>query len=273
MASDPGLPHRWSSLDRAFARALENVPAESEPLTLLFSGGVDSGLLAWEFRQRTESRLLTVGVPGSSDLARAAPAAELVGLPWRGASLEDAGLRAVASRLAAELAAVPPGRRSIFLAFGAALAATSDRQVVLGQGPDELFLGYAHFRGLEPDAAEARVREDLARALGEDWTRTRAIAERLGKEVLAPFLDPGFVTEALAIPIRERMPDATSSKPAFRAWARHRGLPALLADAPKKALQYGSGIERWTRRSARVLGTAEERGSGDDGRPSFTPPP
>jgi len=66
---------------------------------------------------------------------------------------------------------------------------------------------------------------------------------------VAPFLDPVFVAAATAVPIESRLP-TPGAKSLWRAWARSRGLPAAIAERPKRALQYGTGVERWLRRRA-----------------------
>ncbi len=243
-------PH-WVALDRALEQALARLRSETGPLTLLFSGGVDSGLLAWELRGRPSTQLVTVGFAGAADVARAEQAAAVVGLPWRAERLDVLALERLEGKLAPDLRRVAPGRRSIFLALAAGCAAAGDRRVVVGQGTDELFLGYAHFRGLAPVDAEARAARDLALAREEDWPVTRLIASRLGRDVFAPYLTEEFIAAARQIPLPERMPSGERAKPLFRAWARHRGLPPSLAEAPKRAIQFGSGVDRWWRRVQR----------------------
>ena len=58
-----------------------------------------------------------------------------------------------------------------------------------GQGADELFFGYAHFRRLTLEEAQARQRLDLARLLDFEWPRAQRIAESLGHDLRSPFLD------------------------------------------------------------------------------------
>jgi asparagine synthase (glutamine-hydrolysing) len=244
---DPG----WSDLDRAWEGALGERPTSPSPQVILFSGGVDSGLLAWELRNAPATRLFTIGVPGADDLLRAAAAARPIGREWSSAEVHAADLAEIARRLAPEFVGVPGPRRGIFLALALAMQEAPAGPLLVGQGVDELFLGYAHFRGLEAPAAAARAFRDLALLLQEDWPRTVGIARRLGRTVEAPYLEPGFVAAAAAIPIVKRLP-AELTKPWFRRWARHRGLPEAIASTPKRAIQYGSGVDRMSRRAADV---------------------
>jgi asparagine synthase (glutamine-hydrolysing) len=216
---------------------------EPRPLVLLFSGGVDSGLLAWELRLRTDVTLSTVGSAGSADLAAARDASRRIGLPWVPGEVSAEEVQSVRDRIACDLADASPVQRSVQTAWAVALARAPPGEVLCGQGPDELFLGYAHYRGLDPESAAHRAASDLADLEEREWPRSRRIAERLGRTVGAPFLDPAFITAARAIPVRDRM-GGPVPKELFRRWAMHRGLPEAIAARPKRALQYGSGIDR-----------------------------
>ncbi len=236
----------WAGLGAALDAALEPWRRGASPLALLFSGGLDSGLLAWELRQRPGVSLVTIGLRGSHDLVAARRSATHLAMPWAGTVVDDQELERLLSTLAPELDRVEPSRTPIFLALAAAVAASPPGPILCGQGVDELFLGYRHFEGLDARSARARAHEDLDRLQREDWPRSVRIAQRLRREVHAPFLDPGFVGAATAVPIELRLP-RPEPKSYLRDWSESRGVPAEIARRPKKALQYGSGVERWLR--------------------------
>ena len=240
----------WARLDRAFDEALGPARGAHGSKVVLFSGGVDSGLLAWELRATGAASLFTVGVAGADDLLRAREAAPLIGLPWAGRTLDDLALAAVEREVEPELDGVDGPRRGIFVALAAACSEAPAGLLVCGQGADELFLGYAHFRGLTAEGAEARAATDLAVLQDLDWPRTLRIAGRWRRQLIAPYLHPEFVRAASEVPTRDRLPGALT-KPFFRRWAAHRGLPEGIAERPKRALQYGSGVDRWLRRRHR----------------------
>ncbi len=241
------MPVGWDRLDRSFEEARDRLLDPPSPLVVLFSGGVDSGLLAWELRTVPGTSLVTVGLPGASDLAQARAAVPHLGLPWREVLLAEEEVRTLDSELRPMLGDVPaPGRR-ILVALAAAIARAPPGRLVCGQGADELFFGYAHYRGLGADAAAARSAGDLAALRADAWPATLRLAALWERELRAPFLDPGFVAAASTLPAEDRLPGELT-KPAFRAWARHRGLPEELVTRPKRALQYGTGIDRLLRR-------------------------
>jgi asparagine synthase (glutamine-hydrolysing) len=237
----------YDRLDRAFDRALAPWRAPGSPLSLLFSGGVDSGLLAWELRSRPGLRLVTVGVRGSADLRNAESAASALSLAWAPVEIppeEIATTVAWAGPDVEDLGRVP---RGVLVSLAIALRHAPTPQVICGQGADELFLGYAHFRGLSTSEATTRAASDLRQLIERDWPRSERIAARAGRTLVAPYLDAEFVAAAEAVPLAARLP-LPEPKHWFREWARHRGLPKEIADRPKRAFQFGSGFDRWLRR-------------------------
>ncbi len=243
-------PGAWPGLDEAFDQALADLRRAPAPLRILFSGGVDSGLLAWELRRAPDVRLLTLGVQGSHDLAAGRSAASLLGLSWLGLEVDAREVMDVDRRVMPDLQGVSDLERSVQLALALAATKSPPGTLVCGQGIDELFGGYAHSRGLSPGAARARSDADLTKLIERDWPLTRRIAERLGREIRAPFLDARFLSAVKRLPDEVRF-SSQVGKGCFRAWAISRGLPPLIARRPKKALQYGSGIDRLLRQVGR----------------------
>lgn len=248
MVSVSFSPPPWESrLAVALSRALDALPP-AVPRSLLFSGGVDSGLLAWELRHDSAVTLFTVGLEGSADLEAAERAALEIHLPWVRGVLTDGEVLAMARQIDPETRCLSPTARSVEVALALAVHRAPPGVVVCGQGADELFYGYAHFRGLDEAETRRRGAADLHYLLSEAWPRAQRVAAGMGREIFAPYLDPAFLSEVEQIPVADRRA-GTEPKRVLRSFARRRGLPAFLADRPKKALQYGTGVDRLLRRS------------------------
>ena len=246
--SDSSSPPPWEvALADALTEALRSL-RPGVPRSLLFSGGVDSGLLAWELRSDPTLTLSTVGLDRSPDLRAAEQAARELGLPWVRTRLADHDVFTMEDRIASEVHDLSPTPRSVEVAFALAVQRAPPGLILCGQGADELFYGYAHFRDLDERESQRRGEADLSYLLTNAWPRSQRVAASLGREVVAPYLDPGFRSVVQEIPVAVRRA-GPAPKQAFRSFARRRGLPASIADRPKKALQYGTGIDRLLRRS------------------------
>ncbi len=236
-----------ASFESGFDSALAPWRSEGAPVSILYSGGVDSGLLAWELRHRRGTRLFTIGRGSSSDLEAGERSSATIGLPWSGYAVPRDVLELVDARIASETEGVPGVLRSVFVCLAVAIERAPEGELLCGQGADELFLGYAHYAGLDPARAAARADQDLDRLLTADWPRTVRIASLFGRRIHAPWLSPEFVSAARAVSLDERLP-GTSPKRYWRSFARRRGLPEEIAGRPKRALQYGTGLDPWIRR-------------------------
>jgi len=98
-------------------------------------------------------------------------------------------------------------------------------------------------------AAALRAEVDLNLLREVAWPRSQRVAQNLGRILMAPYLDPDFLHAAGSIPAAERA-RSEPPKALFREWALYRGLPPEVARRPKKALQFGSGVDRWLTRAA-----------------------
>jgi asparagine synthase (glutamine-hydrolysing) len=248
-------PHRplQKALDRALEDALAPLRATNAPLGVLFSGGVDSALIAWELRKQPRVVLCTLGREGSADLTSGRAGAARLGLPWQMLSVSSTGLRDAGSRFEQDLKGVSPVSRAVLLSLAIAIEQAEPQRLVCGQGADELFLGYAHYRNLSGPDAERRSHDDLDRLHDQDWPRTQRIAEKAGKTIVAPYLSTRFEEVARRVPVELRLP-GNRPKGFFRDWAQQRGLPIELAERPKKALQYGTGVSGLLRKADRPGG-------------------
>lgn len=240
----------------ALIDALRDLPARLplgfRPTRLLYSGGLDSSLLAQLFRDVPGLRLVVVGTDSARDRADARSGAARLGLPLDERAVDGRALDRWLADAEWEIGTVAEPTRSVRAAVAVALSECVGESVLIGQGADELFFGYAHFRGLAPDRALARRREDLRKLVEVEWPWTERVAARIGCAVHAPYLDPTIVEVALRI--APPGIDDPRAKVELREAAVALGLDPELARRPKRALQYGSGIAREIARRVRTSG-------------------
>ncbi|MCI4366499.1 MAG: asparagine synthase-related protein [Thermoplasmata archaeon] len=242
---------------RAFHSAIATLP---EPLTVLYSGGLDSSLVGFCTKELGHAvRLSVIGSAHAPDLVEAESGARLLGLPLSSTILEPLRVHQLLGDDSLGLLDTPEPSRSVRLAFALALATAPGTNLVCGQGADELFGGYAHFRGLDLARAERVRTADLARALDVEWPWALDHALAIGRSVWAPFLDPGVCGQALSIPVSE-----TLGSPPPKRWLRElalaHGLPPPLVERPKRAMQYGSGVRKLLPRSVPTTPTRTTSG-------------
>ena len=235
-----------AGLDDAIGRSVR----DAGRVSLLFSGGLDSSLLAFRLRQRVPMELVTIGTTGSRDIQTARESAELLGLGWAPRIVRRDEIHSVRSRLAGTLAGMTPVAAAVAVSVSLAVEAASEARVLCGQGADELFLGYAHFEGLAEKATEARRALDWARLVGEEWPRAERHARSIGKELRSPYLDAAFRELVFGIPI-SRLLGFEGRKGLLRELARRWGVPEVIAARAKRAFQYGSGVSQHLRPEAK----------------------
>ena len=204
-----------------------------------FSGGVDSALIAG----LAGLPCVAVGLRGSHDIARAAAAARMMGLDL---AIVTPTEEEVAEALREVVRVIPDPTNPIdasiaaTLSFVAAWAGENGHtRILAGQGADELFGGYARYLS-SPDLAAELERDVMDH--GRQRARDQAVAALHGAYFSMPYLDTRVVRAARAIPAGEKVRGGVRKHPLRTVAERH--IPAEIARAEKKAMQYGSGIWR-----------------------------
>ena len=232
--------------------------AESEQTAAVaFSGGVDSAVVA---AGRPAAPLYVAGFPGSHDVAAAREAAAAMDRPLRWVEIDHDELRRAVPAVAAATGRTNPMDLSIavplFLVAERAAADGCDRLVV-GQGADELFGGYA--KVVDPasddrvDAATVRgARRETLLSLPAQLPRDVSTLRAAGVEPVAPFIHDDVVRAALRLPGEALVADGRR-KVALRR-AADGIVPETARRAEKKAVQYGTYVSRELDRLARRAG-------------------
>ncbi|HIE31515.1 MAG TPA: asparagine synthase [Methanosarcinales archaeon] len=229
-----------------------------------FSGGIDSSLIAFvAASMNPEIGLYAIGMRGSHDMKQAEKAATLLGLHDRlhlcectPEDIKSALLPVMHATGSTNPVAVGIG---LCMYFVSGCASKYGASVLLtGQGADELFAGYKRYEQVFDDGGLDRELERDMLALHDQVERDAAVARLNGVELRMPMLCSGVIDLAREIDagLKIRRQDGYIRKYILRrASAGH--LPAELAQAPKKAAQYGTGIQNVLRRMARRDGVTQ----------------
>ena len=214
----------------------------NEDITVSFSGGIDSTLVAFLAKKYSNVELIAVGTPKSYDLEAAKTAAEMIEMALKVIELEPKQMVAegldMQNKL--ELKAI---EIEFMLPFWIAAKNSKNSILMCGQGADELFGGYARFRKEEAKNDLTKEVSDLNKRL---QNRERKIAEIFNLELSCPYLSDIVVKAANSFSEKERIGDV--GKVPLRLAAKKLGLPNEIADRKKKAAQYGSGSQKAIRK-------------------------
>ncbi|MHB1908822.1 MAG: asparagine synthase C-terminal domain-containing protein [Nitrososphaerales archaeon] len=224
---------------------------------LLYSGGVDSSILATlGVKVSKDLKLFTLGARDSQDIKNSEQALDLdfSNLPLVQEVFEDEDiLKSVERVKSLDLATFSHFEDCVaFALIFQKISAISKTTVTLvsANGPDELFCGYDRFRrivdteGYESANKEILKSLNLARDLQRNVAR---LATSFGLKTAEPFLESSFVDYCLnSVPIELKILKGNDMlrKRAWREYGRFLGLPSVVTNRPKKAMQYSTGLHR-----------------------------
>ena len=245
--------------------AVEKRVANIVDVGVIFSGGVDSTILAVLLNQIAEDRntiplnikLYSVGVENSQDVQFSRKIAEELNLPLKSIIIDE---ETVKESVKPVLTAIEDDNvmklgvgMTIYLATKA-MKEDGIRVALSGQGADELFGGYNRYLKHFEDntlfdayfALDEEIYHDIANMYHVNLERDDAVSMANGVELRVPFLDKEIINLALDIPGKYKIKNGEDllRKHILRDVAKSIGVPDYIADRPKKAAQYGSGINK-----------------------------
>ena len=230
-----------------------------DKLGVIFSGGVDSSILARllqviSYNKKLDITLYAVGREGSKDLDAAKYAAEYLDLPLKTQIIDEELIKRHIGEVVGaigddNLMKVGVGLTTYF----ATKTAADDGQkvVVSGQGADELFGGYNRYlKSFDEGNLDLEIREDISNMYHVNLERDDACAMLNSVELRLPFLDKSLVEYAINLPAKNKISGSGDvlRKNILRKFAFNEGLDTEIAYRPKKAAQYGTGIDKILRK-------------------------
>ena len=230
-----------------------------DEIGVIFSGGLDSSYLALLLREMSENvplkiKLYAVGVKDSHDVEAAIYASKFLNLDLEICEVTEDLIRQALPEVVNAIGDDNLMKVGVGLTtyFATKLAARDGIKVAIsGQGADELFGGYKRYvQGFIDGTLNYDLRVDMSNMYHVNLERDDACSMLNSVELRLPFLDKKLVELVLNIPDNKKIVSMHDDmrKSILRKIAFEDGLDYEIAYRPKKAAQYGTGIDKILRK-------------------------
>lgn len=237
---------------KALVDAMEKRVQDFQRIGIIFSGGIDSVLIAYlAAKMVPEVICYTGGVTGSSDIVYARQIADRLGLKLKVCELDQEGVERLIPEVMNVIEDSNAGQVEVALPVYCAVKLAHEdgiKVMLTGQGADELFGGYSWYAKVVEKEGYKMLRrhmiEDLLLLYKETLEREDKITMAHSIELREPFLDPEVIKVALATSLRLNVRGGgdTFGKHVHRKVAETLGIPGDIAYRIKEAAQHGSGM-------------------------------
>ncbi len=234
-------------------RSVEKRIEDLEKVGIIFSGGIDSVLIAKIAKDLGSADLCcyTSGLIGSHDLKYAHEVADKLGLNLKSKELTVSDIESMLPKIIEVIEDTNAGQVEVAIPVYAAveLAHKDGFKVMLsGQGADELFGGYPWYSKIVGMQGYGEFHKcmvkDLLYLYKESFEREDKITMAHSIESRIPFLDPQVIRVAMRIDPTLKIfnGDDIFGKHVHRELAEEIGIPKTMAFRLKEAAQHGAGI-------------------------------
>ncbi|WP_292815250.1 asparagine synthase-related protein [Methanobrevibacter sp.] len=226
---------------------------------VIFSGGVDSSYLALLLKEISDNvplkiKLYAVGAEGSKDVEAAIYASKFLNLDLEICNVTEDMVRQALPQVVKAIGDDNLMKVGVGLTtyFATKLVAKDGLKVAIsGQGADELFGGYKRYlQSFVDGTLNYDLRVDMSNMYHVNLERDDACSMLNSVELRLPFLDKKLVELVLNIPDNKKIVSMHDDmrKSILRKLAFEGGLNYEIAYRPKKAAQYGTGIDKILRK-------------------------
>lgn len=244
-------------LKESLISAVEKRIRNLSEVGVMFSGGIDSTILAHISRKLgLEPILYSVGHKDSADFKFAQKTAHDMGLPLHQQKLNQEDVRYYLPLVLNAIEEFNLMKLGVGMpAYVTSEMASNDgiKVMLSGQGADELFAGYHRYLEIyqkKGENAQNDLKKDIFNLYQVNLQRDDAVTMANGVELRVPYLDLDVINIAMNIPMKYKIKSAADHlrKCILREVARDLGVSEDNVQRPKKAAQYGSGIDKMLRR-------------------------
>ncbi len=246
--------------------AVRSCMKDRDRIGVAFSGGIDSSLIAAIAASiDPDIELYAVGMHGSHDINHAEKAAALLGMEDRLRICEctEADIESAIPRVLRAIETTNPVAAGIGVCMYLVSKCAHEHgtgSLLTGQGADELFAGYKRYEQAFDDGVLGIELEKDVLALPAQIERDVSVADLCGVELCLPICNRDVVDVARRIDVRLKMrkDEGGYGRKYILRRVSEQYLPPKLAWAPKKAAQYGTGVQNALHKMARRQGLSQE---------------
>jgi asparagine synthase (glutamine-hydrolysing) len=248
-------------LQKLLEQSVRRRVSGTKDVAVAFSGGLDSSVIAFlATKCGANVHLIHVSLENQLETEEAKEAAGELKLPLQVCLFREAEVKKVLPKVVELIEEPDPVNASIGMPFHWAAEKTAEagfRVLLAGQGADELFGGYQRYVNDYLSQGKEKVRramfDDVVNIHESNIERDVKICNFHDVELRLPFASYEIAKFALSLPVELKIEKKADSlrKLVLRKVARNMGLPASVAEKPKKAVQYSTGINDALKRLAK----------------------
>lgn len=238
--------------EKILLAAMKKRTQDFDRIGIIFSGGIDSVIIAWLAKKMVREVICyTGGIKGSSDIIFARQIAKKLKLKLRVNELTNDEVEQMIPDIIHTIEDTNAGQVEVAVPVYAAVKLAHEDGINVmfsGQGADELFGGYSWYTKVVEKKGYQKLREhmteDLLLLYKETLEREDKITMSHGIEMREPFLDMEIIRLSMQIDPRLNVKgdDDAFGKHVHRQTAQKLGIPRNIAYRKKEAAQHGSGM-------------------------------
>jgi asparagine synthase (glutamine-hydrolysing) len=238
--------------ERALKQSMKKRLQDFDRVGIIFSGGIDSVLIAWLAKKMVKEVICyTGGVKDSNDIIFARKIAKSMDLKLRVNELSTSEVEQMLPEIINTIEDNNVGQVEVAIPVYAAVKMAHDdgiKMMLTGQAADELFGGYAWYTKVVEKLGFKKLREhmteDLLLLYKETLEREDKITMAHSIEMREPFLDMQIIKLSMQIDPKLNVKGTGDifGKHVHRKLAQKLGIPKSIAYRIKEAAQHGSGL-------------------------------